>query len=180
MDDRQRFNEAVLPYIDDALALGRWITGNATDAEDVVQDSCIRAFRAIASVRTDNGRAWFLAIVRNTALTWISKNRPRSVISTDDEAVFERTGLELLGSQVSPEASLIQEADSRQLHSAIAALPLSYREVLVLREIEGLSYQDISKTLSVPIGTVMSRLARARKMLIQRICAPSEGKAGAA
>ncbi len=180
MDDRQRFNEAVLPYIDDALALGRWLTGNLTDAEDVVQDACIRAFGAIASVRTDNARAWFLAIVRNTALTWISRNRPRSVITTDDEAMFERTGLELLEKQVSPEAAMIQEADAQQLHSAIAALPLSYREALVLREIEGLSYQDIAKTLSVPIGTVMSRLARARKMLVQKICITSEGKAGAA
>ncbi|MFT3731089.1 MAG: sigma-70 family RNA polymerase sigma factor [Hyphomicrobium sp.] len=180
MDDRQRFNEAVLPHVDDALSLARWLTGNATDAEDVVQDACVRAFAAIAAVRNTDARAWLLAIVRNTAFTWIAKNRPKAVITTDDESLFEQAGLEMVATQTSPEAMLIDKTDAEHLHLAIAALPLSYREVLVLREIEGLSYQDISKVLSIPIGTVMSRLARARNMLIQRIGMAGKGKAGAA
>src|SRR5690349_376029 len=169
MDDKQRFAEVVLPYVDDALALARWLTGNRADAEDVLQEACIRAFRAISSARNDNPRAWLLAIVRNTAFTWIAKNRPKSVVTTDDEGTFERAGLEMVEPQTSPEALLIEKTESEHLHAAIAALPLSYREVLVLREIEGLSYQEIGNALSIPIGTVMSRLARARSLLIQRI-----------
>jgi RNA polymerase sigma-70 factor, ECF subfamily len=180
MDERQRFNEAVLPYVNDALSLARWLTGNATDAEDVVQEACVRAFGAIASVGTANARAWLLAIVRNTAFTWIAKNRPKAVVTTDDEGLFEQAALEMVEAQSSPETILIEKTDAENLHLAIAALPLSYREVLVLREIEGLSYQEISKVLSTPIGTVMSRLARARNLLIQRIGMASKGKAGAA
>lgn len=180
MDDKQRFAEAVLPHVDDALALARWLTGNLTDAEDVVQEACIRAFRAISSARDANSRAWLLAIVRNTAFTWIAKNRPKVMVTTDDEGTFERAGLEMVEPQASPEAMLIEKADSEHLHKAIAALPIAYREVLVLREIEGLSYQEIAKALSIPIGTAMSRLARARSLLIQRIGMAGTGKAGVA
>lgn len=180
MDDRQLFSEAVLPHIDAALSLARWITGDRADAEDVLQEACIRAFRAIASVRNADARAWLLAIVRNTAMTWLAKNRPKTVVTTDDEATFERAGLEMVEQQASPETLLIEKADAEQLHNAIAALPLQYREVLVLREIEELSYQEISKVLSIPMGTVMSRLARARGLLIQRIGMSSKGKAGVA
>lgn len=180
MDDKQRFAEVVLPHVDDALALARWLTGNRTDAEDVLQEACIRAFRAMSSIRDANPRAWLLAIVRNTAFTWIAKNRPKVMVTTDDEGTFERAGLEMVGSQVSPETTLIEKADSEHLHNAIAALPIAYREVLVLREIEELTYQEIAKVLSIPIGTVMSRLARARNLLIQRIGMAGTGKAGVA
>lgn len=180
MDDRQWINEAILPHVNDALSLARWLTGNAVDAEDVVQESCVRAFAAIAKVRPADERAWLLAIVRNTAFTWITKNRPKAVITTDDEGLFEQAGLEMVDSQASPEAILIEKMDAEHLHRAIVALPLAYREVLVLREIEDLSYQEISKVLSIPIGTVMSRLARARNLLIQRIAITGRGKAGAA
>jgi RNA polymerase sigma-70 factor (ECF subfamily) len=180
MNARQQFNETVLPHVNDALTLARWLTGNAADAEDVVQEACLRAFRAIDTARNTESRAWLLAIVRNTAFTWISKNRPKTVITTDDEGLFEQAGLQMVETQASPEAILIEKADAEQLHRAIAALPLSYREVLVLREIEGLSYQQISKLLSIPMGTVMSKLARARNLLIQRIGMTGKGKAGAA
>lgn len=180
MDERQRFSEAVLPYVDDALSLARWLTGNAADAEDVVQEACLRAFGAIASIQNANARAWLLAIVRNTAFSWMAKNRPKSIVTTDDAGLFEQAGLEMAEPQASPEAMLIKKADAAQLHNAIAALPLAYREVLVLREIEDLSYREISKVLSIPVGTVMSRLARARSSLIQRIGMAGEGKAGAA
>ena len=181
MDDRQRFSEVVLPHLDDALSLARWLTGNLTDAEDVVQEACIRAYGAIATARS-NPRAWLLAIVRNTAFTWLAKNRPKSVVVTEDDELFERAGLEMIdpSQATTPEAVLIAKIDAEQLHRAIAALPLAYREALVLREIEGLSYQEISSVMSVPIGTVMSRLARARNLLIQRIGMAGKGKAGAA
>ena len=180
MDDRQRFAELVMPHVADALSLARWLTGNVTDAEDVVQEACVRAFRSVSSARNGEARAWLLAIVRNTAFTWLAKNRPKGVVTTDDESTFERAGLEMVESQSSPEATLIGKAESEHLHAAIAGLPLSYREVLVLREIEGLSYQEIAKTLSIPVGTVMSRIARARNLLIQRIGMAAKGKAGAA
>lgn len=180
MDDRQRFNEIVLPHIDDALSLARWLTGSMTDAEDVVQDACVRAFGAIRTIKNADARAWLLAIVRNSAFTWIAKNRPKAVVTTDDERVFEQASLEMIEPQASPEAILMEKADAEHLHRAMAALPRSYREVLVLREIEGLNYREISRALSIPIGTVMSRLARARNLLIQRIGMVSKGKAGAA
>jgi RNA polymerase sigma-70 factor, ECF subfamily len=181
MDDRQRFREVVLPHLDDALSLARWLTGNLTDAEDVVQEACVRAYSAIATAKS-NPRAWLLAIVRNTAFTWLAKNRPRLVVVTDDGEVFERAGLEMIdrASEATPEGALIAKADAEQLHRAIAALPITYREPLVLREIDGLSYQDIASVMSIPIGTVMSRLARARALLIQRIGMAGKGKAGAA
>src|SRR3569833_2586087 len=123
MDERQRFNEAVLPYVNDALSLARWLTGNATDAEDVVQEACVRAFGAIATVRTADARAWLLAIVRNTAFTWIAKNRPKAVVTTDDEGLYEQATLEMGEAQSSPETILIEKTDAENLHLAIAALP---------------------------------------------------------
>lgn len=177
MDERQLFAEVVMPHLDDALSLARWLTGSVTDAEDVVQEACVPAYAA-----RSNPRAWLLAIVRNTAFTWLAKNRPKSVVVTDDDAVFEKASLEMIdrSQEMTPEAVLIAKADSEQLNRAIAGLPLAYREALVLREIEGLSYQEISTVMSIPIGTVMSRLARARNLLIQRIGMAGKGKAGAA
>ncbi len=180
MDDTQKFNETVLPHVNAALSLARWLTGSTADAEDVVQEACIRAFSAINTSRNVNSRAWLLAIVRNTAFTWIAKNRPKTMVTTDDEGLFEQSGLEMVEPRTTPETILIEKAEAEHLHRAISALPLSYREVLVLREIEELSYQEISKALSIPIGTVMSRLARARNLLIQRIGMAGKGKAGAA
>jgi RNA polymerase sigma-70 factor (ECF subfamily) len=182
MDEQKRFREVVLPYLDDALSLARWLTGNVADAEDVVQEACMRAYGAIATVRQANPRAWLLVIVRNTAFSWLAKNRPKAVVVTDDERIFEQAGLEMTAGSdaATPEAIMIAQADADLVQRAIAALPISYREVLVLREIEGLSYREISEIVSIPVGTVMSRLARARSQLIQRIGIASNGKAGAA
>ena len=179
---RQRFQEAVLPHLDDALSLARWLTGNVTDAEDVVQDACIRAFSTINSVRDVNSRAWLLTVVRNTAFTWLAKNRPKVLIVTSDEQVFERAGIDMTDRTdvTTPETNLLQKVDAEMLHRAIADLPPAYREVLVLREIEGLNYREISEIASIPVGTVMSRLARARGQLIQRVERFSGGKIGAA
>jgi RNA polymerase sigma-70 factor, ECF subfamily len=166
-----------MPHVDDALSLARWLTGNIADAEDVVQDACLRAYSAIGSMRDGSPRAWLLTIVRNTAFTWLAKNRPKALIVTEDDSVFEQAGLEMTGrsDMETPEAALIAKADADLLRRAITALPLQYREVLVLREIDGLSYQEISQVMSIPVGTVMSRLSRARNLLITRI-----GRAGAA
>jgi RNA polymerase sigma factor (sigma-70 family) len=181
MDERQRFNEVVLPHLDDALSLARWLSGNITDAEDIVQEACVRAYRAIGTLGHGSPRAWLLAIVRNTAFTWLAKNRPKAVLVTDDEQLFERAGLEMIDpGTASPEALVIAKAEGDQLRGAIAGLPLAFREALVLREIEELSYREISDILSIPIGTVMSRLARARSLLIQKIGMVHTGKAGAA
>ena len=182
MDQQQQFRELVLPFLDDALSLARWLTGNIADAEDVVQEACIRAFNAIGNMRQNNPRGWLLVIVRNTAFTWLAKNRPKAVVVTDDERVFEQAALEMTDrvEANTPEALLIAQADAAQLQRAIAALPIASREVLVLREIEGLSYREIAEIVDVPVGTVMSRLARARSQLIQRIGMVAGGKAGAA
>jgi RNA polymerase sigma-70 factor (ECF subfamily) len=182
MDEQQRFREVVLPHLDDALSLARWLTGNLADAEDVVQEACLRAYAAIRTVRQDNPRAWLLAILRNTAFTWLAKNRPKAVLVTDDERIFEQAGIDMNDRPdiASPEAAIIARADAAELQRAIAALPIAFREVLVLREIEGLSYREIAEIAAIPVGTVMSRLARARNLLIQRIGAAGAGKAGAA
>jgi len=181
MDQKQRFREIVLPYLDDALSLARWLTGNTADAEDVVQEACIRAYGALAVGGPNNPRAWLLAIVRNTAFSWLAKNRPNMVVVTNDERIFEQAGLEMIDGNgaATPEAVIIARSDADQLQRAIATLPVAYREVLVLREIEGLSYREIAEIVSIPIGTVMSRLARARSQLTQRI-GVAAGKAGAA
>jgi len=134
-DDDARFRSAVLPHLGDAYALARWITGNRADAEDVVQDGCLRAFRAIGSFSDGDGRAWMLTIVRNTAYTWLRKNRPSAVLAVEDLGVVE-TAQAIRGDPdgETPETKLIAEADAASLHAAIAALPTPYRETIILRD----------------------------------------------
>jgi RNA polymerase sigma factor (sigma-70 family) len=161
----------VLPHLGDAYALARWITGNRADAEDVVQDACLRAFRAIGSFSGD-GRAWVLTIVRNTAYTWLRKNRPSAVLAVEDlEAVETAQAIRGDPDGETPETKLIAEADAASLHAAIAALPISYRETMILRDSQELSYREIAAVTGVPIGTVMSRLARARRRVIATLAA---------
>jgi RNA polymerase sigma factor (sigma-70 family) len=169
-EDYARFTSVVLPHLDAAYNLAHWMTGNRTDAEDVVQDASLRAFRAIHKFAGGNARAWVLCIVRNTACSWLRKNRPTAVVTVEDleavEAVYakptDRDG-------ETPEAALIAKTDAEYLRAAIAALPTPFRETLVLRDIEGLDYREIAEATEVPIGTVMSRLARARGRLIATI-----------
>jgi RNA polymerase sigma-70 factor (ECF subfamily) len=169
-DDKARFARIVLPHLADAYSLARWITGNRTDADDVVQDACLRAFRAIWSTADGNPRAWVLTIVRNTAYTWLRKNRPAALVGVEDlEAVENAQAVRGDAEAETPETSLIAKTDSAHLEAAIAALPAPFRETLVLRDVQGLSYREIAEVTGVPIGTVMSRLARGRSQVIKSI-----------
>jgi RNA polymerase sigma-70 factor, ECF subfamily len=166
LDDNARFAHVVMPHIDDAYRLARWLTGNSTDAEDVVQDASLRAFRAIRGYAGGSARAWLLSIVRNTAYSWLRKNRPTAVVTVDDLEAVELTQANPADPDLeTPETTLLAQIDADQLRAAIAALPAPFRETLVLRDIEGLDYREIAQTTEVPIGTVMSRLARARRRL---------------
>ncbi len=170
LDDNARFRAVVLPYIDEAYRLARWLTGNGTDAEDVVQDASLRAYRAIRSYAGGNPRAWLLSIVRNTAYSWLHKNRPAAIVSVDDLEAVEREQVKADDRRDdTPEASMIAKVDAEQLRAAIAKLPAPFRETLVLRDIEGLDYREIAEATEVPIGTVMSRLARARRRLVEML-----------
>ncbi|MER9328022.1 sigma-70 family RNA polymerase sigma factor [Mesorhizobium sp. M0152] len=168
----ERFGEVVLPHLGDALVLARWLTGNAADAEDVVQEACVKAHAGIARYAGGNARAWLLTIVRNTAYTWMSRNRSRGIMAVGDlgdlDEMAAAHGPSLLDEN-GPEASLIARADTAALEAAIAALPQPFRETLVLRDINGLTYREISAMLGVAMGTVMSRLARARSLLMSEL-----------
>jgi RNA polymerase sigma factor (sigma-70 family) len=160
----------VTPHINEAYRLAHWLTGNRADAEDVVQDASLRAFRAIGSFAGGNARAWVLSIVRNTAYSWLRQNRPSAVVTVEDLEAVELMQSDPGDRNVeTPEVALIAKADAEQLRAAIAALPSPFRETLVLRDIEGLDYREISEATEVPIGTVMSRLARARRRLIETL-----------
>src|ERR1700749_1798012 len=148
----------------------KWLTGNAYDAEDVVQDAALRAFRGIKTFGAVNARAWSLTIVRNTAYSWLMKNRPKAVVFTGDLSAAEQQELEHEGPQgtmiETPEEIALFKADAEDGQHALAQLPAQFREVIVLREINQLKYRDIAEITNVPIGTVMSRLARGRQLLI--------------
>jgi RNA polymerase sigma-70 factor (ECF subfamily) len=165
-----RFAEVVLPHLDDAYALARWLTSNRADAEDVVQDGCLRAFRGIAGFTGGNARAWVLTIVRHAAYVWMRKNRPTAILMVADLDAVERQQANSSAPDVeTPETALITKTESKRLEAAIAALPAPFREPLVLRDLQGLSYREIAAVTQSPIGTVMSRIARARQRLIQII-----------
>jgi RNA polymerase sigma-70 factor (ECF subfamily) len=169
-DDKARFVRIVLPHLADAHSLARWITGSSADADDVVQDACLRAFRAIWNVVDPNARAWVLTIVRNTAFTWLRKNRPAAMVMPDELGPSDHEQMRCWDADdETPEVALIAKTDSAHLEAAIAALPAPFREALVLRDIQGLSYREIAEITGVPIGTVMSRLARGRSRVIKRI-----------
>jgi RNA polymerase sigma-70 factor (ECF subfamily) len=159
--DVNRFEELVLPHLDAAHNLARWLTRNSDDAEDVVQDACMRALKYISALHGDDARAWFLTIVRHAFYDWCKRNRPAE-IARDDGTAIE---LAIDDAAIDPEQAALRSADSRMLANAVAELPLAYREVLILRELEELSYKEIARIADIPIGTVMSRLARARSML---------------
>jgi RNA polymerase sigma-70 factor (ECF subfamily) len=158
---RERFEQAVLPHLDAAYNLARWLTRNDEDAQDVTQESFLRAFRFFDGYQGGNMRAWLLTIVRNTCYTWLSRNRaPDFAVEFDEELHSE----EVSGS-ADPEIQVLANADKETVRRALSELPEIFREVLVLREMEGMSYKEIADVASVSLGTVMSRLARARTRL---------------
>ena len=169
-DQHSRFEQMALPHLDAAYNLARWLTGNEHDAEDVVQDAYVRAFKFFGGFRGGNCRSWLLTIVRNTAYTWLEKNRGRHPVDEFDE---EAHAVE--DDSTNPEALLQLQADREQVREAVGQLPAEFREVIVLRELEDLSYREIAGIAGIPIGTVMSRLARARKILQQTLSATAGG-----
>jgi len=172
-DQNARFDTVVTPHLEDAYSLARWLTRSRTDADDVLQEACIRALGAIRQHKGENSRAWVLAIVRNTAYTWLNHKRASMLVGIDDLAEKERIEVELgkerAEATTDPESEMIARADAKQLESLIAALPVEFRETLVLRDLQGLGYREISEVIGAPVGTVMSRLARARRRLLAAI-----------
>jgi RNA polymerase sigma-70 factor (ECF subfamily) len=156
----ERFEQVVLPHLDAAYNLARWLLGSSADADDVVQEAFVRALRFFDGFRGGDSRAWLLKIVRNTAYSWVRKNRPAQLADEFDETVHSsETTME------NAEAKLLSRAESERVRRALETLPVAFREVLVLREIEGLSYKEISEVTGVAMGTVMSSLSRARQKL---------------
>src|ERR1700722_9479757 len=163
---RRSFEEVVMPHVDAAFNYARWLTRNEADAEDVVQDAYVRAFKFFSSFRGDDARSWLLTIVRNT---WYGRFPRRaagvSVVKTDEN------GDDRPDESLNPEALVIQQETVERVRLALEELPADFREVLVLRELEGLSYKEIAAVVTIPIGTVMSRLARGRERLFALLAA---------
>jgi len=170
IDQRARFQAAVLPYLNDAMNLACWLCGNRADAEDIVQDAFLRAFKYFDQFKGDNARPWLLAIVRNASFTWLKRNRSKRLVFVADARLKAEAEANWQGETTpSPEAGLLERQGADALNQAVAALPIEFREAIILREIQGLSYKEIAAVIDVPIGTVMSRLARARKLLLARL-----------
>ena len=165
------FEETVLPHLDAAFNYARWLTRNDADAEDVVQDACVRAMRFFSSLRDDDARAWLFTIVRNAWYSRVSRKANVAEGTRLNDGQDQRPD-----NALDPEERLLQQHTVGLVRAALEQLPVDFREVIVLREIEGLSYKEIAEVAGVPIGTVMSRLARARERLqtILKITAPRE------
>jgi RNA polymerase sigma-70 factor, ECF subfamily len=159
-----RFEAIVLPHLDTAYALARWMTRNDADAADVAQEAFLRAFRYFDSYRGDDAKSWVLKIVRRTCYSWLERNHPADVVSLEAEAEF---GDAVAASAIDAEVLLESRSDLRLLDQLIEALPAPLREMIVLRELHELGYREIAEVTGVPIGTVMSRLHRARSLLLR-------------
>ena len=157
---RAEFDRIALPHLDAAYNLARWLTRHDQDAEDVVQEAYLRAYRFFGSFHGEAGRAWLLQIVRNTCHTWLARNRPSGGGSAPAQVLVD-----LPGPESNPHVALERSEDRQQLMQAVAGLPVEFREVIVLRELEDMSYKEIARIAGVPLGTVMSRLARGRERL---------------
>ncbi len=166
--DLGRFEQLILPHLDAAHNLARWLLRSPSDAEDIVQEASLRAWRGFGTFRGGDGRGWLLAIVRNACFTWLRKNRRQELADEFDEAVHSGES-----ASPDPERQLFEGQDKQRVQQALEELPAEFREAIVLRELEGLSYKEIGDIAGVPIGTVMSRLARARKRLQIALAAPA-------
>src|SRR6266849_5914272 len=168
--ERERFELLVLPHLDAAFNLARWLLRSRADAEDVAQEAMLRAYRFFGGFHGGDARAWLLQIVRNTGYTWLEKNRPMEMKTEFDEEVHVQPSS-------TPESLAIASDDRERLTRALDTLPPRFREVLVLRELEGCSYKEIAAITSIPIGTVMSALSRARRQLYSALANASPQEA---
>ena len=158
--DAGRFEQTVMPHLDAAYNLARWLVRNTHDAEDVVQEACLRAYKFFGGFQGGDARPWLLKIVRNTSYSFLEKNRPAALSEEFDERVHGQDA-----ARPDVEATMVRNVESRMLRDALEELPVGFREVLVLRELEGLAYKEIAELVGIPIGTVMSSLARGRERL---------------
>jgi RNA polymerase sigma-70 factor, ECF subfamily len=166
-EERRRFEECVLPHLDAAFHLARWLLRDKANAEDAAQEAILRAYRFYGSFRAGDARAWLLQIVRNYCYTWLSRNRPQeNTFAMDEDAMPSDTP--------SPEALAMASHDRERVSRALESLPVHFREIFVLRELEGCSYKEIAAITSHPIGTVMSALARARRQLREALSKPRQ------
>lgn len=168
--ETERFNLLVLPHLDSAFNLARWLVRNRADAEDVTQEAMLRAYRFFRSFHGGDGRAWLLQIVRNTCFSWMEKNRPAEPTAEFNEELH-------VPNSITPEALAIAANNRERLTRALETLPSRFREVIVLRELEGCSYKEIAAITSIPIGTVMSALSRARQQLQVALLNPTREEA---
>jgi RNA polymerase sigma factor (sigma-70 family) len=162
-----RFEEQVSPHLKSAYNLARWLTRNHEDAEDVVQEAFLRAFSGVENLRGEDAKPWLLTIVRNTSLTWMKRNRNAAATIGLEEQVEDPSE-----PSPDPEETLLISCDREQVRKALEQLPSDFREAIVLRELEGLSYKEIATTVGVPLGTVMSRLSRGREWLRRLLSSP--------
>jgi RNA polymerase sigma-70 factor (ECF subfamily) len=166
----KRFQEMVLPHLDSAFNLARWLTRSPQDAEDIVQEAYLRAFKFFDNFHGEDGRVWLLSIVRNTFYTWYQQNKTEAQSTQFEEELHSIKPEDTAATQYAdnnPEALLIQKDSRRQLHQALELVSVEFREMMVLRELEDLSYKQIAGIVGIPIGTVMSRLGRGRKQLAE-------------
>jgi RNA polymerase sigma-70 factor, ECF subfamily len=171
--DQLRFEALVLPHLDAAFNLARWLLRSGADAEDVAQESLLRAYRFFSDFHGGDARAWLLQIVRNTCYTWLEKNRHGKEMTEFDEEIHRPMSQAQSAASPTPEALAIAGDDRDRLTRALESLPPRFREVLVLRELEGCSYKEISAITEIPIGTVMSTLSRARRQLQIALAGPA-------
>lgn len=165
-----QFEQTILPHLNSGYNLARWLTRNEHDAEDVVQEAYLRAYRFFDGFQGGDGRAWLLTVVRNTYLTWLRQKKGDVFMTNFDERAHS-----LGRDEPNPESMLVRDSKLDALRECVESLPLEYREVLVMRELEEMSYKEISDIASLPIGTVMSRLSRGRKRLLECMTAQSKG-----
>jgi RNA polymerase sigma-70 factor, ECF subfamily len=166
-----RFEEQISPHLKSAYNLAKWLTRSHEDAEDIVQEAFLRAFSAFESFRGENAKSWLLTIVRNTSMTWLKRNRNAGATIGFEEALEDP-----IERSPDPEEGLLISCDREQVRQALEQLPSDFREAVILREMEGLSYKEISATIGVPIGTVMSRLSRGRDWLRRILLTPQPVK----
>ena len=169
-EDRVRFEQLVLPHVDAAFNLARWLLRRREDAEEVAQEALLRACRFIRGFHGGDGRAWLLRIVRNTCYSWLEKNRSRELMVEFDEEAHPRP-------VATPESIAMADEDRERLTRALESMPPRFREIIVLRELEGCSYKEIAAITSIPIGTVMSSLSRARRQLCSALTSSSRKEA---